>query len=868
MVVGHHALCGSSTVGTKFYKFPPQSISTGNQGGRPVQLRVLQGEPDSADALSHLPPAEKKMALAALKSHKNNFTWGMFNIFNIGMVCLIAPLPAFADLITLMIWMQIDKIEFFNTHPYGNALSWLLIIAITPPCNLLVQVVESFVFILYKWVFVGRYKEGNYPFYGPYHRKWIVMMAVKEAIGKLLGEIAGTIFTTWFFRAMGSKIGKDACIFGYGLEYDLFSAGDYSTVGVKCDVTCHTVENMVIKLAPTRIENQTTMHAGALVQPGGVMKTGSVILENSQLLKGGQAEENSVYRGLPAEPVQRTRRDLDGQQEPIPAKRERGPSKPVGRMSIAHKLFLLVVLASLGWFALNSSASTPKQLPGPVIVTMEGSIRGLRTSRHVVFQGIPYAQPPVGQLRWQPPMPVNPWRDTIDTRAKREPCMGVSGTGSEDCLYLDVIVPADAFSGGTQRFPVVYWLPGGCFAEGYVPGYDGRSITGDSLSDALIVTASHRVGPLGFLPRGGNNTATNFGLLDQRAVLEWISRNIEVLHGDPNKVTLFGQGSAAASVAAHLVMARSWGLFQGAIMQSASTAQLVARHLPPAVAEWRMVAKALGCEGDAAEVSRCLHAAQAQSISTVRLDRSHGSSCGGSVLSHDACQWGPVVDGVELLDQPWRLIQEGRTLSAAVMMGWRVTDGARGMDHAKNSSAHQNDQHDPGTVMDSGLERDGSAQYIKTPTIPWYATGNARTDQLHGCLANRLIVALQKYRKSTARYLFLSDGSANSHIWFQRGVAKDDRVGLTPYMLGFLNNFDPNSMKPPHYPSWPVFNAAEGGTHQLMHVPQSGSVQPAVETSSLKDTCQLWDKHWAKVAECEREEHMPVGRDPVPGHST
>eukprot|EP01062_Namystynia_karyoxenos_P016055 TRINITY_DN15855_c0_g2_i1.p1 TRINITY_DN15855_c0_g2~~TRINITY_DN15855_c0_g2_i1.p1 ORF type:complete len:2367 (+),score=707.90 TRINITY_DN15855_c0_g2_i1:269-7102(+) len=933
-VVGHHALCGSSTVGSKFYKFPPLSISTGNQGGRPVQLRVLQGEPDSAESLSHLPPGEKKMAMSALRAHRSNCTWGMFNFFNIGIVMLIAPLPAFADLITVLLWMWLDSLKMFSeSNPYANILSWVVTIAITPPCYFVVQVLEALLFIIFKWVVIGKYKEGNFAFYGHYHRKWVIMMAVKEAIGKLLAEIQGTIFTAWFFRAMGSNVGKDVCIFGYGLEYDLFTAGDYTSVGIKCDVTCHTVENMVIKLASTRIDQNVTMRAGALIQPGGAARCGSVILENSQVLKGGQAEENTVYRGLPAEPVQRVRAELEGPRRLLSYDHagppEGAPAKNKG-MERRHRMLLIVAIAFALWCLSGSGLGGSKAVDNvdQVTVTLpDGTVRGRRTQHGVIFLGIPYAQPPVGPLRWAPPAPVERWQGVIEATRRRDGCISMGGGGSEDCLYLDVTLP-EAPADGTTLFPVVYWLPGGCFAESWVPGYDGRALMRAS-PNTIVVTASHRIGALGFLPSlaegaNGTNAGANFGILDQRAVLDWIVRNIKQFRGDPQRVTLFGQGSGAAAVVAHLVMPRSWGLFQGAVVQSASAAQLVARSQHAAAGERKNLEQHLGCKNQ--DVARCLQRASAHAIGAVKSDGigAHSSACAGQVLAQDACQWGPSVDGVELVDHPWRLLEQGRVAGVPVLVGWRADDGSRGLaaDHAPGhslghaaahhhprpngtgpaappsapgaaappsapgspagpASAGHHGEHDAasaGSALDGEHEREGHALYKQAQqqqpgATHWLATTAARTDLLQGCPGRRVAHALatrrtRRSRRHSVRLYVGEPGSPLSHLWFQRwGRHEADVPAQVPpkaaqYFAAFFANHDA-AAPVSGLPQWLPVTA--DGT-RVMRISATGEPPPAMADFPTPQPCDFWDKHWGRFAECDRDEARPVARDPGPVH--
>lgn len=209
-----------------------------------------------------------------------------------------------------------------------------------------------------------------------------------------------------------------------------------------------------------------------------------------------------------------------------------------------------------------------------------GKLRGRRERDVDVFRAIPYAQPPVGDLRFLPPRPVRPWTGTLDclepgaippqaSMGPMDPLVGSTGrVQSEDCLSLNVWTPAcdDA------RRPVLLWLYGGSF----IGGCSGGSWTeGASLArrDAVVVSCNYRVGLLGFFNLGpflGDRYATsaNVGILDQIAVLEWVRDNIEAFGGDPDRVTVFGQSAGAGCAADLLVAPAARGLFHRVVLQS------------------------------------------------------------------------------------------------------------------------------------------------------------------------------------------------------------------------------------------------------------------------------------------------------------
>lgn len=198
-----------------------------------------------------------------------------------------------------------------------------------------------------------------------------------------------------------------------------------------------------------------------------------------------------------------------------------------------------------------------------------GTVRGRRHDGHLSFQGIPYAAPPVGDLRWRPPSPVEPWTGVRDALEPGNPApqsaqaFDDATALDEDCLTLNVTAP-DAPGGGR---PVVVWLHGGGGTNGDAAVYDARrfAVTGD----VVVVAPNFRLGVLSCFGYPGLDGGGTFGLQDQQAVLRWVRREIAGFGGDPDNVTLMGESYGATMVAAHLTAPGSAGLFHRAILQSA-----------------------------------------------------------------------------------------------------------------------------------------------------------------------------------------------------------------------------------------------------------------------------------------------------------
>ena len=227
---------------------------------------------------------------------------------------------------------------------------------------------------------------------------------------------------------------------------------------------------------------------------------------------------------------------------------------------------------------LAAAASLATAAVAQQVLTESGTISGVSANGLSVYKGVPFATPPVGDLRWRPPMPAAAWTGTRKADAFAPACMqvGVSMPGetppmvSEDCLYLNIWAPA---KDGQQRLPVIVWIHGG----GYINGSASMPLYwGDRLAQkgVIVVTIAYRLGPLGFLAlpeltrESPHHSSGNYGLMDQIAALEWIQRNIAAFGGDPKCVTLAGQSSGSISVSILMASPLAKGLFRRAVGES------------------------------------------------------------------------------------------------------------------------------------------------------------------------------------------------------------------------------------------------------------------------------------------------------------
>lgn len=302
----------------------------------------------------------------------------------------------------------------------------------------------------------------------------------------------------------------------------------------------------------------------------------------------------------------------------------------------------------------------------PEARTTAGWVRGRTEGGLAVFRGIPFAQPPVGLLRFAPPRSAIAWDGMREAFSFGSPPPQSSTYGpapepsDDDWLTVNVWTPA---ADPAARRPVMVWIYGGAYKVGSaeVPAYDGARLAGEG--DLVLVTFNYRTGAEGFLQVDG--APANRGLLDQMAALEWVRDNIAAFGGDPEWVTVFGQSAGAGSIASLLAAPRAAGLFQRAIAQSVPGVYFS----PPLAADIAAaVAAELGLRATAADLS---------GIDPVRL-----TAAGDAVdrkLGQYQDRWGqvaltqtpyaPVVDGEVLPLTPWQALAAGAARDVPLITG-------------------------------------------------------------------------------------------------------------------------------------------------------------------------------------------------------
>ncbi|XP_014223177.1 venom carboxylesterase-6-like [Trichogramma pretiosum] len=251
----------------------------------------------------------------------------------------------------------------------------------------------------------------------------------------------------------------------------------------------------------------------------------------------------------------------------------------------------------------------------PIVETPLGSVKGYRKisqngRSYSAFEGLPYALPPIGKLRFEPPQSVKKWPGILLATSKSHPCLQYNHiparmedspiAGSEDCLYLNVYVPQVERAG---PLPVVVYIHGGAFQMGSGNLYGAKYIMDKNV---IFVTLNYRLGPLGFLSTEDGVVPGNMGLKDQSMALRWVHDNIKHFGGDPKKVTIIGQSAGGASVHYHYLSPLSSGLFHAGISIS-GTALLCWAQAEAAQEKARKLSDLMGCPtGDNAKMIDCL----------------------------------------------------------------------------------------------------------------------------------------------------------------------------------------------------------------------------------------------------------------------
>jgi para-nitrobenzyl esterase len=308
------------------------------------------------------------------------------------------------------------------------------------------------------------------------------------------------------------------------------------------------------------------------------------------------------------------------------------------------------------------------QQPAPVMVE-EGLLQGSFEAGLTVYKGVPFAAPPIGDLRWRAPLPATKW-EGIRQATQFAPCPMQGGNPpsgkSEDCLYLNIWTPTKSVD---ESIPVFVWIYGGGFSFGCAsePLYYGEKLANKGV---VFVSITYRVAQLGFLSHpelsaeSPNHVSGNYGLLDMIAALQWIQKNIAAFGGNPNKVTIFGESAGAISVSMLCASPLAKGLFHGAISQSGGSFGPSRPTTYPG--ENMKTLKQAETEGiEFAKNAGVNSIAELRKIDAEKLPSGWGMP--GT--------W-PIVDTWVIPDDQYRLYESGKFNDIPVLIGYNSDEGA------------------------------------------------------------------------------------------------------------------------------------------------------------------------------------------------
>lgn len=526
------------------------------------------------------------------------------------------------------------------------------------------------------------------------------------------------------------------------------------------------------------------------------------------------------------------------------------------------KVFLMAAFCAMIFFSAQPSQAL-ENCTEPV-ETESGKVRGASETEadSCVWKGIPFAAPPVGELRWKAPAPHPSWPGIKDATEFGRQCMQVPNPlvvrklgFSEDCLTLNIWSPKKSGS-----FPVLFWIHGGGLTIGSSasPMYYGLYLA--DKKDVVLVSINYRLGPFGFysLKEFAENDreglTSNTGLLDMVRGLEWVRDNISKFGGDPNSVTIFGESAGSHAVCNLLACPLAKGLFHKAIMESGGCG---AESMDECNADGAVFAAAAGCEGPG--TASCMMGKSADEI----MDVVRKDSSVGQVFSSDRFDFGLCVDGRALEADPIEEIKAGRYNNVPIIAGTNrdefklfalISSPGYRLLPVSRLHAKSNNRFAPNEgSLDRYNELYPKSSY-RRPADAWAA---AVTDATFGCRGLEEVEASAPNQPATYYYRFDYDRHMVPHllgaahgleipfifdtvkqgglmaIYSKRQVKESEE--LVDIMMGYWTNFaktgDPNG---PGLPEWPAYNTKSPQRINLDLPTRAASADDIVEK------CEFW----------------------------
>jgi len=497
------------------------------------------------------------------------------------------------------------------------------------------------------------------------------------------------------------------------------------------------------------------------------------------------------------------------------------------------------------------------------VKTDKGKVEGTLTADGKVraFKGIPFAAPPVGDLRWREPQPAAKWKGVRQAKEFGSHCiqtltypdMVFPDPGpSEDCLTLNVWTPVDAKQGA---LPVMVWIYGGGFGAGAASEarQDGQFL---AHRNVVIVSMNYRLGIVGFFVHpeltgeSPHHASGNYGLMDQAAAIAWVKNNIKQFGGDPKNITIFGESAGSTSVSAQMASPLTKGLIAKAIGESGGALVSAGTTFPA-----REVAEKL----DATFAENVLHAPTLAALRKIPVDELLKAA---TDRANHAPRFRPVVDGYFLPDTVPNIYAAGKQAHIPLMAGWNADEGRATAVMAPVkptlASFKEQAQKEFGTNSDRFLAAYSATtdeevqqvagdyagdRFIAYSTWVWLeaqvGTGNAPVyryfldlgspgDKFH-------TVAMGAFHSDDIEYVFGTLDSRQGAVWRPEDRKLSDQMGR--YWTNFARTGDPNSGD---LPKWPSYNAAGGW--QVMHLDADSQAKP----DAYRERYVFLDSVWGK----------------------
>lgn len=505
------------------------------------------------------------------------------------------------------------------------------------------------------------------------------------------------------------------------------------------------------------------------------------------------------------------------------------------------KTGILFMFIFLGIISLDAQTMNPKQelsvstKTSPIVLVRNGQIRGTTNEGVTSFKGIPYAAAPIGILRWREPQPFPNWNGVRDAIKYGADCaqMGfprgadsISKTSSEDCLFLNVWMPAGIAK--NAKIPVMVWIHGGAFVfgSGSQPDYSGEQFAKQGI---ILVTFNYRLGRLGFFAHPAlskehpEEAKGNYAYMDQIAALKWVQNNIAAFGGNPKNVTIFGESAGGVSVHSLITIPTAKGLFQKAISESGGgrNGVLTGRPLNQENADsyYPVSAEKIGMQyakkhGISGTDPAALDQLRALTVAQIVDGGQESDGQGGPAIYS-----GPILDGKLVVETAQSTYETGKQAKVSLLIGSNSAEVPAGFINARNKeelfSLFGTMKNEAATVFDT----DGKTDFAKILSM-------VNTDKVWAepaRLAARSIVTKgnpayiymfsyvspsmqQMMRYGAAHASEISYVFDNVRGWNGAAIAeKDKEVAkmMNSYWANFAKTGDPNGNG---LPKWPLYN--------------------------------------------------------------